>query len=705
MQRSAVLVRKRMLLLVLIFVFLGLALLARLASVCVFNSRELTARGVAQWTRKGVVTAGRGNITDRNGHVLAISATAFVVTANPRVIADDAAFAEALSPVLNVSEETIRKRIVDKTKASVILKRQVPRDVVDEIRSLRQAEFERGNRTLRGVAFEEDTRRVYPLGAALAQVLGLTNVDSVGQSGLEAQYESVLRGVDGEYRTEVDASARTLPDGETLYIPPKAGNTLVLTVDSVLQSICEKAMRECIAVNEAKSASCIMMNVRTGAILAMCIKPDYDPNSPPRDELETLNQLMRITLVSDVHEPGSTFKILTAAAALDAGVTNPDDKFHCSARITVDGDAIKCWGRAHGDETMAEGFCNSCNPVFVELALRLGSERLYRYLSAFGLGRISGIELPGEAAGIMIPLSALKNVDLARVGFGQSIAVTPLQLITAASSVVNGGRLMKPHIVNSVVTPEGETIYESVAETVANPISAETSKTMRGLLELVVEKGGGKNARVSGYRIGGKTGTAQFYRDGRVVTDTHVGSFLGFAPADDPVIALLIIVSEAKVPVDYGSATAAPFAAQIMAETLESMGFPKEGELIPEVTVPSLTGLSLSAAKRELSLITLSAETDGAGDTVLSQMPPAGTSLTRGGEVMLYTQPDSGITPETLVAVPDVRGMTMTEAGREIRAKGLLMTPEGSGFAASQSPLAGAYVPPDTVIVVKFSIP
>lgn len=705
MQRSGILIRKRMLLLVMIFVFLNLTLVARLVSVCVIDSSALTARGVAQWTRKGIVTAGRGNITDRNGHVLAISATAFVVTANPRVIADDAAFAEALSPVLMVDEEVIRKRIADKTKASVILKRQVPRDVVDAIRALRQEQFDKGVKVLRGVSFEEDARRVYPLGTALCQVLGLTNVDSVGQSGLEKQYESVLRGVDGEYRTEVDASARTLPDGETLYIPPKTGNTLVLTIDSVLQSICEKAMRECLAVNEAKAVSCIMMNVRTGDILAMCMKPDYDPNSPPRNELETLTQLMRITLVSDVYEPGSTFKILTTAAALDAGVTFPEDRFHCSARVTVDGDVIKCWGRAHGAESMAEGLCNSCNPVFVELALRLGTERFYRYLSAFGLGKYSGVELPGETAGIMIPLSAIKNVDLARVGFGQSIAVTPLQLITAASAAVNGGRLLKPHIVKAVETPEGETIYESMVEVTANPISAETSATMRGLLELVVENGGGKNARGSGYRIGGKTGTAQFYRDGRVVTDTHVGSFIGFAPADEPVLALLVIVSEAQVPIDYGSATAAPFAGQIFAEALESMGFPKEGETLPDVEVPQLAGLSLSAAKRELSLLTLTAQTDGVGDTVLSQLPPAGSVLKRGGEVMLYTQREGEITPETLLAVPDVKGMTMTEAGRAIRAKGLSMTPLGSGLASHQTPAAGSYVAPDTDIIVTFSIP
>ena len=287
---------------------------------------------------------------------------------------------------------------------------------------------------------------------------------------------------------------------------------------------------------------------------------------------ETLTELMRLTAISDVYEPGSTFKILTAASALDSGVTTPQDSFYCSAKITVDGDTIRCWGRPHGAETMADGLKNSCNPVFVELALRMGTDTFYRYLTAFGLGKKTGIDLPGESPGILITSRNVKRVDLARIGFGQSVALTPIQMMMAANSVINGGKLMKPYIVSEIQTPDGETLERFHPTVMAAPIRPETSDTMRLLLERVVSEGGGKNAAIAGYRIGGKTGTAQVYKNGRVVRDTHIGSFYGFAPVNDPQVSILVIVKEADVPIDYGGTTAAPFARQIMQEMLPYLG-------------------------------------------------------------------------------------------------------------------------------------
>lgn len=273
-------------------------------------------------------------------------------------------------------------------------------------------------------------------------------------------------------------------------------------------------MRECYEVNKAQAVHAIAMDVYTGAVLAMCSKPDYDPNDPPRDQLDALQSLMRIRLISDSYEPGSTFKILTAAAALDSGVTAPEDGFYCSGKIKVDGDTIKCWGNPHKAETMAQALQNSCNPVFVELALRMGTERFYQYLHAFGLGAKTCIDLQGEESGILIPVNSVKNVDLARIGFGQSVAVTPVQLLTAACSVINGGRLMRPYLLKEAVSPDGTVLYRTSPKVVSTPISEETSLTMRKLLEDVVAIGGAKNARIPGYRIGGKTGTAQVYKEG-----------------------------------------------------------------------------------------------------------------------------------------------------------------------------------------------
>ena len=431
------LVRKRIWVMSLVLAALFLLVIGRIASLTIRDAEALTQRGVSQWTKAGTVTARRGSIIDKYGKTLALSATAYTVTADPRLVTDIDAFLDALAPILPLDRESATRKLSDNTKGSVILKRQVSRTTVDQLRTLKNEAPKEA--CLSALSFDEDVSRYYPHGALLTQVLGLTTIDSEGQSGLESQYESVLAGMEGSYLRQVDARNRVLPGTEGWYIPSQEGSTLQLTIDATIQEITEKAMRECLEVNSAESVTCIVSDVRTGGILALCIKPDYDPNEPPRSDVSTLTDLMRITAISDVYEPGSTFKIITSAAALDSGVTNPEDHFYCSAKVTVDGDTIRCWGRAHGAETMAQGLQNSCNPVFVELALRMGTDAFYRYLNAFGLGRKTGIDLPGESGGILIGSRYVKTVDLARIGFGQSVAVTPLQLVMACNAAINGG--------------------------------------------------------------------------------------------------------------------------------------------------------------------------------------------------------------------------------------------------------------------------
>ena len=581
------LVRKRMTLLTLVLLVLFGLVLLRVGRLTTVQSEELTQRGVNQWTKAGTVTARRGKIVDRNGNVLVVSATAYSVCADPRAVSDEELFLDTIAPVLSLDRETALKKLRDKTKGQIILKRQVPRETVDQLRTLKNEAPEAAG--LSALIFEEDASRWYPYGEMLSQVLGLTNVDSVGQSGLESRYDAVLAGVAGSYLHQVDARNRTLADSESYYTASSPGATLKLTIDATLQQICEKVMRECMEVNQAESVLCLISDVKTGAIMAMCMRPDYDPNEPPRDDVETLTDLMRITAISDVYEPGSTFKILTASAALDSGVTTPEDSFYCSAKITVDGDTIRCWGQPHGAETMAEGLQNSCNPVFVELALRMGTDTFYRYLTAFGLGKTTGIDLPGESAGLLIGSRYVKNVDLARIGFGQSVAVTPLQLMMAANACINGGKVMKPYLVAEIQSADGEVLQRTNPTVRSTPISTETSDTMRELLELVVTQGGGKNAAVPGYRIGGKTGTAQVYKDGKIARDVHIGSFYGFAPVEDPQISVMVVVKEAQVPVDYGSTTAAPFAGEILASALSYLNVPPSDPDVSyaEVTVPT----------------------------------------------------------------------------------------------------------------------
>ena len=705
--RAGLVTRKRLLTMLTALTMLFALVGIRIGNLTILQSEALTARGVRQWTREGVVTARRGSIEDTNGDLLALSATAYIVTANPQQVKDAAAFANALAPLLSMEPAAIEKRLENKKLASVILKRQVSRDTVDKIRSLRTENLEM-NALLRGISFDEDTKRVYPKGEMLSQVLGLTNVDSVGQSGLESLYETLLRGKAGSLRTEVDAASRLLPDGKTAYVPPQAGYTLRLTVDSTVQGVVEKAMRECIEVNSAVSVQCLVMDVNTGAVLAICMKPDYDPNAPPRNDVELLQELMRITVISDVYEPGSTFKMLTCAAALDSGAASLGDHFTCTGSITVDGDRIRCWKNSHGNQDLKEALANSYNPAFVTLTLRMGTETFYKYLRAFGLGVRTGIDLPGESAGILINPRYVKNVDLARIGFGQSVAVTPLQLITAACSVVNGGRLMKPYIVKEVLDEDGNAVERVSPTVVANPITPETSETMRQLLENVVENGGGKNGAVAGYRIGGKTGTAQVYKDGRVVSNVHIGSFLGFAPIDQPRFAVLVTVNEANVPVDYGSTTAAPFASQIMSEVLSYLGVRKTDPFStdpPLTTVPDVRGMTLAEARKALSDALLLYETDGQSQAVSDQAPAAGAKMAAGSKVMLYTFENEPLQPADLVSVPSVKGLSMVEAGRQLRARGFEMEVSGSGLAVRQEPSAGSFAPPGSTVKVTFELP
>ena len=694
------LVRKRMMLLTLVLLVLFGLVLLRVGRLTTVQSEALTQRGVSQWTKAGTVTARRGKIVDRNDNVLVVSATAYSVCADPRAVSDEELFLDTLAPVLSLDRETALKKLQDKTKGQIILKRQVPRETVDQLRTLKNEAPEAAG--LGALIFEEDASRWYPYGEMLSQVLGLTNVDSVGQSGLESRYDTVLAGVAGSYLHQVDARNRTLADSESYYTASSPGATLKLTIDATLQQICEKVMRECMEVNQAESVLCLISDVKTGAILAMCMRPDYDPNQPPRDDVETLTELMRITAISDVYEPGSTFKILTASAALDSGVTTPEDSFYCSAKITVDGDTIRCWGQPHGAETMAEGLQNSCNPVFVELALRMGTDTFYRYLTAFGLGKTTGIDLPGESGGILIGSRYVKNVDLARIGFGQSVAVTPLQLMMAANACINGGKLMKPYLVSEIQSADGEVLQRTNPTVRATPISAQTSDTMRELLELVVTQGGGKNAAVPGYRIGGKTGTAQVYKDGKIARDVHIGSFYGFAPVEDPQISVMVVVKEAKVPVDYGSTTAAPFAGEILASALSYLNVPPSDPNVSyaEVTVPDITGLTISAARRTLAQEGLEMICDEVTDTVLSQLPPAGASLVVGGHVMAYTTQPEEVSPQELVCVPDFTGLGDVDAVRLGRLRGLEITLTGSGICVRQTPAAGEYVAPGATVEV-----
>ena len=705
---TGALTRRRILTLLCIMCVIFCIIVGQLINLQVVISQDLQARAQTQWTGRSRVSARRGEITDRNGTALALSATAYAVSASPRQVKEPESFARELAAVLDVDAQTVAQRVADRTKGGVTLKRQVPRETAQALLKRREELRAAGNTALDGLYLEEDQLRVYPMGAFLTQVLGLTTIDGVGQSGLEKQLDKYLRGKDGLIVSEVDGRGNELPYSVSEYTPPVNGGSVRLTIDAAIQGFAEKAMRECYEVNSAVAVQAVVMDVNTGEVLAMVTKPDYDPNSPPRDDVEALTAMMRIRPISDVYEPGSTFKILTSAAALETGVTTPTEGFYCSGSVTVEGSKIRCWGRPHGAESMAEAIQNSCNPVFVELGLRLGTARLYSYLRSFGLGSRTGIDLEGESAGILISESSVKTVDLARIGFGQSVAVTPLQLICAVSAVANGGNLMRPYIVKEITDAEGNVVERNEPEVVAKPLKEETSALMRELLWAVVERGGGKNARIEGIKVAGKTGTAQIYRDGVISRDAHIGSFIGFAPADSPRVAVLVVVLESALRPDYGSVTAAPYARQILADTLNYLGIYPEGSAgtasAEMVEVPDATGLGAGEAVTLLREAGLDALIDGAGQKVVGQLPSAGAAMVKGSQVLLYLEQEQR-QEETDVEVPDVSGMSIVEASRLLASCALGMRIEGSGLACAQSPAAGERVPVGRDVTVSFALP
>ena len=373
--------------------------------------------------------------------------------------------------MLDVEPEAIAKKASDTSKGGVTLKRQLSRDRAQQLKAMKAEYARAGSDALNGLYLEEESKRYYPMGRFASQLIGLTTIDGVGQAGLEQALDRYLSGREGRVLQEIDGKGRALGYGESEYIAAVNGGSVTLTIDASIQSFAEQAAREALRVNDAKAVRVLAMDPHTGEILALVNKPDFDLNDPPRGDVDALTARLKNRVVTDAYEPGSTFKILTAAAALDAGLVTPAEGFYCSGSVTVDGGRIKCWGKPHGAETFAQALQNSCNPVFVEMGLRLGTERFYDYLDAFGIGQKTGVDIPGEAGGIVIRESAVKRVDLARIGFGQSVAVTPMQLLTAACAVINGGNLMKPYVVSEITDAEGNVVEKGAPEVVGHPIS------------------------------------------------------------------------------------------------------------------------------------------------------------------------------------------------------------------------------------------
>ncbi|WP_028611229.1 stage V sporulation protein D [Paenibacillus harenae] len=642
MKVSNVTVRRRLFIILILAGVSFMALCFRLAYVQLWQGEELAGRAEDSWRRNIPYVAKRGEIVDRNGVQLAYNVSAPTVYAIPVQIKDHQATAAALAPLLDMSQETILKKIKSK---EMIVKlgpggRKITIDKAEQIRQL----------GLLGVVVAEDNKRFYPYGSLAAHVLGFTGIDNQGLTGVEAKYDSLLSGIGGSVSFLSDAAGRTMPNSSDTYVEPKDGLTMKLTIDKDIQTVIERELDQAMARLLPDGAIAIAMDPNNGEILGMSSRPTYEPDKYREVPSEVYNRNLPIWMT---YEPGSTFKIITLAAALEENkVDLKNERFFDPGFIEVGGAKLRCWKKGgHGSQTFLEVVENSCNPGFVTLGNRLGKVKLFEYIKNFGFGTKTGIDIGGEENGILFKLSQVGPVELATTAFGQGVSVTPIQQITAVSAAINGGTLYKPHVAKEWINPETGAIVETVEpEAVRRVISEETSKEVREALESVVAQGTGKNAFIDGYRVGGKTGTAQKVINGRYSPNEHIVSFIGFAPADDPQIVVYVAVDNPQG-IQFGGVVAAPIVHNIMEDALSILEVPpREKQIereytygeIPIVTVPNLVGKTVAEIYEDLNM-NFNLTTAGSGKTVIRQAPAAGTRVDRGSTIRIYLGEDDNI--------------------------------------------------------------
>ncbi len=639
-----------------------LLLCFRMGWIQIAKGAEYSRMAVEQQTRDVPIAAKRGAIYDTNGNELAISATCYTAWARPANVrmgntqaektASVREAAQVLSGILEKDEKEVKK-LLTKQQSLVKIENGLDKKTADRIRK----------EELPGIEIAEDAKRNYPLGAFLSHTLGSVTSDNNGLSGLELEYNQYLSGASGRWVKNADVLGNDLSGGEEKYVQGEDGLGLVLTIDETIQHYVEKSLKTVQKNTRADRVMCIMMDPKTGDILALAQMPEFDPNDSKtplskkeQQKLEAMsdskkmeywNAMWRNSLISDVYEPGSTFKLLTTSMALEEEKTNVRETFHCTGSINVAGTTLKCWRsyNPHGSQTLKEAVGNSCNPVFVTLAQRMGIEHFYDYLESFGVSAKTGIDFPGEGNSILQDKNTAGPVGLATMGYGQGVAVTPIQLITAISSLGNEGKLMQPRLVKALVDENGETVKAFDTKVVRRTVSKKTASEMCGIMEYVVAKGGAGTAKVEGYQVGGKTGTANKAKGGGYSSETY-SSFIGMAPMDDPQVAVLVIVDNPKG-VKFGSQTAAPGAKLILEDTLRYLEVtPKftkaEKKALNEeqVTVPDLTGEGLEEAIGILGGRSLKYKAFGKRKnrdfSIQDQYPKAGEKVNKGGTIYLY---------------------------------------------------------------------
>lgn len=610
-------------------VFFFFVLIGRLACLQIKEGEIYSAKAAEQWYRDLPLAAGRGIIYDRTGNTIADNMTVYTVYVRPGSVTEPERVAEVLSDELGADKAKLEEKIRLRAVSEITVRKNVDAVTGEKLINL----------GLDGVYFSADYKRCYAYPEFLAQVVGFTDADNVGQNGLEGYYDKYIKGIAGSELVQSDNGGKEIATLERFYIPPVKGANVYTSLDINIQAYCEQAVYAATEEWKAKGATVAVMRANDGGIIAMAQSPSYSLDDLPRDDVEKLNAYSKNKMIVDVYEPGSTFKIFTTAIAIENGVVNDNSRFFCAGHRMVDGQRIRCWrSRGHGSQNLAEGVKNSCNCVFMDLALRLGTDKLYSGLKSFGFGAKTGVDFFGESSGLMMNSTKVKSVDLARIGFGQAIAVTPVQMLVGVCEAVNGGKKVSPHFVEKIAYDDGKTLYEFSSPDI-RIIGERTSAEMRTLLENVVKEGSGKKASVSGYRIGGKTGTAQKYENGHIATGKYVSSFVGFAPADDPEYVILMTVDEPSSGAYYGSIVAAPYVGDIFSKIFayEQIAPTDNAEKIEYIDMPELTDKSVDYALNELKKLGLYVECAGDGDTVISTLPLSETKVKKGDVVLIRT--------------------------------------------------------------------
>lgn len=628
-------IKRRLTALSLCAIFLLAMLLAKLLYLQVFNGTALQSRGLSQWLRDLPITANRGTITDRNGVELASSYTTYDCYVRKADIQNRQSVLSVLSENLDMAEQSISDKLDKYNYGEILIAKNLEKTVVQNIL----------NNYQKGIFFTATTSRNYNYDNLLCQILGFTSTDGNGQSGLEQYYNSYLKGVDGVSLVEADLKGTSLDDSLTYYIDSIDGLNLQTTIDFQIQSHLEDIMRQALNNTGAKSVSALVMEPSTSEILAVCTLPSYNLNEIDRSNLELLNSLSRATTITDTYEPGSTFKIIVTAIALQEGITSRHSCYYCGGARIVNGVRIKCSRRSgHGSQTLQQGLNNSCNCVFMSLIEQIGVEKFYWYLNELGFNTSLGLDFPGETKAVLMPQSLVTQLDLLRMGFGQTIAISALQLANTVCAIISGGTLMQPYFVKSITNSKNQVVYTKLPTALNKVFDKSVTDQINIMLEEVVSKGGGKNARIDGYNIAGKTGTAQTYINNAIAQGKYIASFIGYYPADNPQYLVLVCINEPQGAY-YGGVVAAPVAKQIFQAIFDSrdneiQANNKYNHSQNEATIqlPSLIGMTLAEAGSTLSSLGLQYLVSGEGSVVTSTVAGPGTMLKEGDIVLLIME-------------------------------------------------------------------